>query len=102
MGVWGAWKGFFFSVGYLVQCVGGRWGLGWFLGGWGAWKGLFFSGGCLVHCVGGRWGFGQFLRVCGAWKGFSFSGRVSGPLCRWELGIGAGFGDLGGLEGVFL
>ena len=67
-----------------------------------AWKGFFFSGGCLVHCVGGRWGLGPFSGVWeGSGRGFSLVG-VTYPLSRWEMGIGAVFGGLGGLEGVFL
>ena len=34
-------------------------------------------------------------------RGFSLVG-VSGPLCRWEMGIGAVFRGLGDLEGGFL
>ena len=59
-------------------------------------------GGCLANCVGGRWGLGQFLGVLGGLKGVFLLWGVSGPLCRWEMGIGVVCGGLGGLEGVFL
>ena len=29
-------------------------------------------------------------------RGFSLVGGVSGPLCKWEMGIGVVFGGLGG------
>ena len=51
-----------------------------------------------------RWemGIGAVFGGFGGLEGFFFGGRVSGQLCRWEMGIGTVFGGLGSLEGVFL
>ena len=67
-GVWGAWKGYFFSGLSGPLC---KWEMriGVFSKVKGDWKWFFFSVGCLVHCVGGRWGLG---RCRGAWKGIFF------------------------------
>ena len=61
---------------------------------------------CLVGVSGPlcRWEIG----IGAVFRGLGGSGRgfslvgLTGPLSRWEMGIGAVFGGLGGLEGVFL